>query len=121
MAAEAKQQKLDDTPKSQTISLVWLDSSHGASVENISAQEQLRTFDANLKIFSGDNECETHIKSQSNETRIILIVDERLGEQIVPRVHDLSQIISIYVFCWDKAWHEQWAKEYPKVFVLFED
>jgi len=119
MAAETKQQKLEDTSKSQTISLVWLDSSHGTSVENISGQEQLRTFDANLKLFSGDNKCEEHIKSQSNEARIILIANGGLGEKIVPLVHDLSQIISIYIYCWDKIRHEQWANKFAKVFVLF--
>ncbi len=119
MSAESKQQNLDDTSKSQTISLVWLDSSHGTSTENIAGQAQLRSFDANLKLFNSDTECQQHIKSQPNNARIILIANGGLGEKIVSDVHELSQIISIYIFCWDKTRHEQWASKFAKVFVLF--
>jgi hypothetical protein len=116
MEPEVKQQKLDDIPDGQTISIIWLDSSDNSD-ENIANQEQLRTFDPNLKMFKDDNECEKYIESQFGKPNIILIVNGVLGEKLVPRVHTFPQVISIYVFCWNKTQHEKWAKEFPKVFV----
>jgi len=119
METPTKQQKSDGASNSQTLSLVWLDNTHGISVENISSQEQLRTLDPNLHTFKDDNECEKYLKSQNSQARIVLIVNGGLGEKLVSRVQDLSQIISIYVYCWDKKLHEQWAKQITKVFGLF--
>ncbi|CAF3527703.1 unnamed protein product [Rotaria sordida] len=83
-----------DIPK---LSLVWLDNSNSDSQENVFTQQQLRLFDSNLKLFKTTNECETYIKSQSTDAHITLIVNGGLGKQLVPNVHDLSQIIAIYV------------------------
>jgi tetratricopeptide (TPR) repeat protein len=41
--------------------------------------------------------------------------------ELVPLVHDLIQIHSIYVFCTNKPKHELWAKDYRKVHGVFTD
>src|SRR5690349_11308833 len=51
----------EDVSNVQTVSLIWLDESNESSEENIAAQDQLRTFDSNLKIFIDDNKCEEYI------------------------------------------------------------
>ncbi len=108
---------MGDNVDAQTISLVWLDDSSNDSAENVLAQQQLRLLDKNLQIFKSINECEAYIKSQSVDARITLIVNGRLGEQIVPGIHQLSQIIAIYVYCMKKEVHEKWASHYDKVLV----
>ncbi|CAF1143683.1 unnamed protein product [Rotaria sp. Silwood1] len=44
-----------------------------------------------------------------------MIVSGRLGQDIVPSIHELRQVISIYVYCMDKSRHEQWARNFAKV------
>jgi hypothetical protein len=116
MTSEVKKQKTDDI---QTTSLVWLDDTAETSEENVSAQQHLRIFDTNLKIFKNDNECEQYLQSQSSHNHIVFIVIGKLGQNIVSRVHDFPQIVSIYVFCWNKSLHEEWANKYSKVFENF--
>ncbi|CAF0772384.1 unnamed protein product [Rotaria sordida] len=96
-------------------SVIWLDASANSSQENINAQKQLRTSVNNLLIFEDDKQCLQHIHSMSKNDRIILIVSGRLGRIIVPKIAQLQQIISIYVYCQDKKANEQWAKQFSKV------
>ncbi|CAF1118927.1 unnamed protein product [Rotaria sordida] len=44
-----------------------------------------------------------------------MIVSGRLGREIVPSIHKLRQVISIYVYCMDKRSNEQWAGNFEKV------
>jgi hypothetical protein len=111
MEPPAKQQKID-VP---TTSLIWLDDTSGDNP----AQEELRNLDSNLKLFQNDTECENYIRSQPDQSLIVLIVNGRLGQQIIPRVQDLTQITAIYIYCFNKDYHQQWSKDIAKVFVLF--
>jgi hypothetical protein len=108
---------MGDNVDAQTISLAWLDNSPDDAADHVFAQEQLRLLDKNLQIFKNIKECEDYIKSQSVDARITLIVNGRLGHQIVPDIHQLSQIIAIYVYCLNKELHEKWASNFNKVLV----
>ncbi|CAF5088812.1 unnamed protein product, partial [Rotaria sp. Silwood1] len=44
-----------------------------------------------------------------------MVVSGRLGQAIVPSIHKIRQIISIYVYCIDKERNKQWAVNFPKV------
>lgn len=107
---QLKMSDMVDTPK---ISLIWLDDSD----ENTAIQQQLCLLDKNLQTFKTISECEEYIKSRPADACITLIVNGRLGEQIVPNIHELPQISAIYVFCFKKELHEKWAKNHTKVFV----
>ncbi|CAF0944753.1 unnamed protein product [Didymodactylos carnosus] len=41
-------------------------------------------------------------------------VEGNLGREYVPVLHDLPQLAAIYVLCAQKAFNEQWAKNYKK-------
>jgi len=99
----------------ETFSLLWLDASVNDSQENIDAQQQLRTSINYLKTFEDGDKCEEYIRSVPKDDRIVLIISGRFGEIIVPRIHSLRQISSIYVYCKDKKRHEAWANEFKKV------
>jgi hypothetical protein len=115
MESKAKKQKVENTHHIQPVSLVWLDDSIDHSKENINGQQQLRILDNNLKTFKNDDECEKYAKLQFRFTRIVLIVSGKLGQKIIPRIHEFPQVISIYVFCLNKQLHEKWAKGFTKV------
>jgi hypothetical protein len=99
----------------ETYSLIWLDSSVNNSQENIQAQNILRTSINHLLTFENDEFCLRFIDGLSDDDRVILIVNGQFGQIIVPQVALLRQIISIYIYCRNKNFHEHWAKDFPKV------
>ncbi|CAF3690428.1 unnamed protein product [Rotaria sp. Silwood1] len=99
----------------ETFYLLWLDASVNATEENIQAQQCLRTSINCLETFENDEQCECYIQSLSSQDRVVFIVSGRLGKVIVPRLHSLRQLSSIYVYCMDKKTNEQWANKFAKV------
>ena len=99
----------------ETCSLIWLDATVNECQENINVQNQLRKLVYYFKMFTNCEECEQYIRSASIHNHIILVVSGHLGQVIVPRIHQIQQISSIYVYCMDKAKNEQWSSHYKKV------
>ena len=56
----------------------------------------------------------------TSSEKIILLASGTLGQYAVPVTHDMAQIDSIFIFCHNKADHEQWTKEWPKVKGVFD-
>ncbi|CAF3200840.1 unnamed protein product [Rotaria socialis] len=101
-------------------SIVWLDASVNDTEEYINAQQLLGASTDHLKSFTDDKACEKYIQSLPKGHRIILIVGGRSGQLIVPRIHQLIQISSIFVYCMDRR-TEEWTKIYKKVKNVTED
>jgi hypothetical protein len=102
----------------ETYSLIWLDASIN-SEENLAAQEEFRSFINYLKTFDKLNECKTYILSVSSEDRIVLIISGHFGQELIPEIYHLRQISSIYIYCTNKEFHQQWSKQYKKVILGF--
>ena len=98
----------------ETYSLLWPDDSIN-SQQNLDTQQKLRSSINYLITFEQSDQCEQHIRSASSQDRIVLIVSDRLGQQVVPRIHQLRQISSIYVYCIDEQRNQQWANQFNKV------
>jgi len=111
----SKAEELDKNNNLETFSLLWLDAAVDTREENRQAQIQLRNIINHLKTFDDENDCQRYILSISPQDRIVLIVSGRLGQIIVPRLHQLRQIISIYIYCTNKRANEQWSKQFTKV------
>lgn len=73
-----------------------------------------------LKTFEDILECEQFIYSIPNNDRIVLIVDDLFGQQIIPRIHDLQQLFAIYVYCIESQSNESWFKQFCKVTIDIE-
>jgi len=99
----------------ETFSLLWLDAQVNATEENQQAQKKLRQIINHFRIFDNQSQCEQYISFFSKQDRFILIVSGRLGQQIVPKIHQLRQLSAIYVYCRDKELNDKWAKDYHKV------
>jgi hypothetical protein len=57
----------------------------------------------------------TEIKNE----KAFMLVSGAFSQSIVPVIHDISQLDSIYIFCGDKSKYEQWALEWTKVKGVF--
>ncbi|CAF1107917.1 unnamed protein product [Adineta ricciae] len=115
MGASVRKSVLIDEHNVDIHSLVWLDASVNATSENINVQQQLRTLIDNFKAFENTNDCFNCVRHIPKQNRILLVVSGRLGREIVPRIHRLKQVLSIYVYCMDKQKNEIWAQKYPKI------
>lgn len=102
-------------------SILWLDPSANTAEDNRHAQKQVRSIISHLETFEDEVEFQKYLRSVPNHQRLIIIVNGRLGKEVVPRIHHMPQISSIYVYCMDKQRNEQWAKNYSKVpiYLLF--
>lgn len=97
--------------------LIWLDP--GVNAKDIRDTEQkLRSIINHFKKFQDVEQCQRHIEEQSQKNRIVMIVSGQLGRIIVPSVHKLRQVISIYVYCMDKKSNKLWADKFKKVKLL---
>lgn len=95
--------------------LVWLDTFINKSKENLDSQQQIQSIINDIRIFENIEDCEKYFHEISKDDRICFIVNGRLGQEIVPRIHHYQQIFSMYVYCMDKKTNEEWAKNFPKV------
>jgi hypothetical protein len=95
--------------------LVWLDADNNNSKTNVNAQQELRKCINCLKTFEDGDDCGNYIRSVPDDDRIVLIVSDRLAKEMVPPIHDLRQVSSIYIYGTDKKINEEWIKDYPKV------
>ena len=94
--------------------LIWLDAD--ADIKGTRDTEQkLRSIINHPKKFHDVEQCRQYIEQRSQKDRLVLIVSGRLGREIVPSIHKLRQVTSIYVYCMDKKGNAQWACKYKKV------
>ncbi|CAF0741266.1 unnamed protein product [Adineta ricciae] len=108
--------KADLHKQLESYCLVWLD----ASVhENAEIEDKLRCVIDQLEKFDNAKECQEYIEQRSRTDRIILIVSGQFGKQLIPIIHKLRQVLSVYVYCIDQTNHEQWANQYSKIKGVF--
>ena len=99
----------------ETFSIFWLDAQVNKTEDNRNTQLKLREIINHLKTFDDQGECHQRILSLSQEDRLVLIVSGRCGRQLVPQIHHLRQVSSIYVYCMDKKANELWTKDFTKI------
>lgn len=57
---------------------------------------------------------------QTKETTTFLICSCDLDQIIVPKIHLLKNIRSIYIYCHDEHDHKQWSDDYTKVCMMYK-
>ncbi|CAF3265969.1 unnamed protein product [Rotaria socialis] len=100
--------------------LMWLDPTVN-NVENSDAQKKLATIYTSFKKFQSVEDCEDAIRQLTGLSRVILIVSGGYGKDLVPRIHDLQQVSSIYVFCLQQEKYIELAKQYDKIKAIIVD
>jgi hypothetical protein len=98
----------------ETFTLIWLDGEIN-SVITEDIRDKIQTFINHIKKFADKNACQQYIEQRREDDRLIIIVSGSLGRQLVPNIHKLRQVLSIYVYCMNKKAHEEWACKFSKV------
>ena len=105
----------------QNFLLVWLDANFNESSADFkSSLKYLRQVVASIETFTDAEECVKFL-DQIQKEKAFMIVSGSLGRQVVPEIESKPQLEAIYVFCGNKAAHEQWANKIPKVKGVYTD
>ncbi|CAF1350955.1 unnamed protein product, partial [Adineta steineri] len=105
----------------QNALLIWLDNNineNNADCNN--TIEQLKRVVNSINTFTDSSQCIEFIQTINNN-KVCMIISGSLGKHIVPCVHEMSQVDTIFVLCSNREWHKQWAKEWPKIKAIFTD
>ncbi|CAF1540791.1 unnamed protein product [Adineta ricciae] len=107
-------QNVDDNHL-EIFSIIWLDNNNNIK-DNHETQKNLRSIINQLKLFYDSKECQQYIEQQSNEEQLIIIVSEEMAQVIIPSIHHLRQVSSIYVYCNDaERKRDEWVSQFPKI------
>ena len=99
--------------------IIWLDSNiKESSVEFQDSIAQLRSIVNSISTFDDINQCIDCIIQPRSE-KLFVIVSNTLGPSLLPRIHRIAQLESIYVYCRNESNDEEWAKEWNKVKGVF--
>ena len=99
--------------------LIWLNAYIDESNDDFrNSMSHLRRIANTIDQFTDYDECADFLR-QINDEKIFMIVSGDLAERAVSVLHNASELDSIFVFCDNKALHEQWVKTWPKVKGVF--
>jgi tetratricopeptide (TPR) repeat protein len=103
----------------QNVLLIWLDNNIEHKNEDCrNTVSELRRVVNDVHTYTDGDQCIQFINTINNN-KVCMIIRGYLGQLIMPRVHDMPQVDSIFIFCGNKARHEQWAQEWPKIKGVF--
>ena len=96
----------------QNVLLIWLDTNidEENSADCRNRVTQLQCVVNNINTFTDGDECIEFIDTIKDNSKACMIISGSLGQHIVPRVHNMSQVDSIFIFCGNTKCHEQWSQ-----------
>ncbi len=95
-------------------SLIWLDSQSSSSDKIKQAQQRFRSSINDLRIFEDVDKCIKNIWL-STADKIIVAVNIELNEMIIPYIHELLQVIAIYIYNINHNRHTQCPRTYSTI------
>ncbi|CAF4160094.1 unnamed protein product [Rotaria sp. Silwood2] len=102
-------------PIVQNYSLLWIDGTIDKSEANFQKDfDQIKSVISDVNVFTHPDDCIQLLNTMTLE-KGFLIVSGFLGQYFVPQIHSMRQVDTIYIYCSNKARHEQWAHEWPKI------
>jgi hypothetical protein len=81
---------------------------------------QLRRIFNTIDTLTDINLC-VNFLSQIKDEKVFMIISGKLGQLVLPNIHDLPQLHSVYIFCENNSIHEKWMKDWGKVKDVFTD
>ena len=95
--------------------LFWLDANIHLDDDN--CKRTVKNFESvmrNIHVFNDAMKCANFLHTMQNQT-VFMVVSGSLGQQILPRIHHMSQLAAVLIFCSDRSKYEPLCRTYPKV------
>ncbi|CAF1148906.1 unnamed protein product [Rotaria sp. Silwood1] len=100
--------------------IIWLDDTIETDKQSEDIRGRIRHVGrGHLKIFADPDQCIDDITTELIEKQVFLITSNAFGRNIVPLIHELSQLQAIYIYCRNKKAAELWSKSIGKVLGIF--
>jgi hypothetical protein len=99
----------------ETYSFIWLDHNASTDKEDEQIEPDLRKLINHLIKFDNEQACQHYIEERLEQDRLILIVNDLLSYTLVPRIHQLRQVYSIYIHCKSTLVNQEWFNKFSKV------
>ncbi|CAF4278742.1 unnamed protein product, partial [Rotaria sordida] len=95
--------------------VIWVDANINMKNEDCRhTLSQLRGIVNEVKLCITAEECITLLNENKEETSFI-ICSGKLGQVLVPTIHGMQNLDTIYIFSQNKELHEEWAKHWTKI------
>jgi hypothetical protein len=99
----------------QNFLLIWMDASIDPSKKDCqNTLAHLRNIVNDVHLFTEPDQCVDFL-TDIKDIHAFLIADGSLGQHIIPIMHDIPQLDTIYIFCDNKSRHEKWTKKWSKI------
>ena len=105
----------------QNVMLLWLDNNIDEDSTGCrNTITQLRRVVHTVNKYMNVDQCIEFLISIENG-KACMMISGSLGQYVVPLVHDIPELDSIFILCGDRNFHKQWAKEWYKIKGVFTD
>ena len=99
----------------QNYLLIWADDKiEVTSKSHQQALERLRNVVNDLTVFTAVDTCATFLQGITKE-KVFVIVSDRLGRELLPRIHPMVQLDTIYISSNNRSRCEKWTKDWCKI------
>ncbi|CAF0762817.1 unnamed protein product [Rotaria sordida] len=109
----------------KSFSFVWCDASIGTQNtvddDKNTITQLARIINQNRQLVHTFNELDACREFITHVDNVCLIISGTMGEELVPLIHNLEQIHSIYIFCFNREKHLLWSSPYRKVRGVFNN
>ncbi|CAF3424027.1 unnamed protein product [Rotaria socialis] len=103
----------------QNFIIIWLDPDiDEVNVKFPDTIARLRSIVSWIKVFTLPDDSVDYLTDVTDEN-VFLFVENSFGKQLVPLIHELPQLYSIFVFCNDNDEQQTWTKEWTKANGIF--
>ncbi|CAF1168295.1 unnamed protein product [Adineta steineri] len=121
VSKDADDRRRTNLQQVQNVLLIWLDSNIDETNDDCqNTIIKLRRAVNNIKTYTNGDQCLEFIQTIIDK-KVCMIISGSLGQHIVPRVHNMSQVDSIFIFTDNQKHHDQWVKDWPKIKGVFKD
>jgi hypothetical protein len=76
--------------------------------------ENRKNVSNSIKTCTCSEECQNYLTTKC-QAKVLIICSGRSDRELIPKIHDHSQVHAIYIFCGNQALHTQWAEAWPKI------
>ncbi|CAF1976015.1 unnamed protein product, partial [Rotaria magnacalcarata] len=103
----------------QNYLVIWVDGNIDENTEDCrNTLAQLRAAVSEVNVCTTPEGC-VEFLNEMDDGKAFIISSGTLGQHLVADIHGMPKVDAIYIFCGNKARHESWAKDWPKIRGVF--
>ncbi|CAF1496923.1 unnamed protein product [Adineta steineri] len=100
----------------QNYLFLWVDTSIDQKTEDYeNTVKQIQAITGDVNVFTQLDACIDFLTDAQEDMKFFLIVKDTMFQQLVPHIHDIPQLDSVYILNGIKTLYEEWPKKYDKI------